>query len=175
MRCVALVLSLAFCGGSPACLASTPPLAAVASGDAVDSGAAVASDMPGNDVDASSATTSSTAPALAIADASAPPATAPVAEADAGPAFDMTLVFRVAKQHQEALVAACWRHSKSTERAYRGKTHLRLGPTGKVLSSSTEGTDDVASACIDKQLKKWKFPPPNGTATIELPIHMLRE
>jgi uncharacterized membrane protein len=175
MRSFALVLSLVACSGSLACGGSTPPPAFVPPGEAVDSGAATAADTPASDVDASSAATSSTPMAAAVVDASAPPAAAPVAEADAGPAFDMTLVFGVAKQHQEALVAACWRHSKSTDKAYRGKTHLRLGPTGKVLSSSTEGTDDAASACIDKQLKKWKFPPPNGTATIELPIHMLRE
>jgi len=28
---------------------------------------------------------------------------------------------------------------------------------------------------VDKQIKKWKFPPPNGTASVVLPIHMHRD
>src|ERR1700721_686338 len=91
------------------------------------------------------------------------------------PSFDMTLVFGVYKEHKDALRAACWDHSKSTEKAYIGKATIRLGPTGRLISSKTDGTGDVASACVDKQIKKWKFPPPNGTATIVLPIHMHRD
>jgi hypothetical protein len=91
------------------------------------------------------------------------------------PSFDMTVVNGVYKEHKDALLAACWTHSKSTEKAYLGKTSIRLAPTGKVLSSKTDGTDAVASACVDKQIKKWKFPPPSGTATIVLPIHMHRD
>jgi membrane protein involved in colicin uptake len=87
----------------------------------------------------------------------------------------MSVVFGVYKEHKDALRAACWDHSKSTEKAYLGKASIRLGPTGKLVSVKTEGTDDIASACVDKQIKKWKFPPPNGTATIVLPIHMHRD
>ena len=87
----------------------------------------------------------------------------------------MALVFSVYKDHKDALRAACWDHSKSTEKAYLGKAAIRLAPTGKVLSSKTEGTDELASACVDKQIKKWKFPPPNGTADIVLPVHMHRD
>jgi uncharacterized membrane protein len=87
----------------------------------------------------------------------------------------MSIVFSVYKTHKDALTTACWAHSKSTEKAYLGKATIRLSPTGKVVSTTTEGTDDTASACVDKQIKKWKFPPPNGTATIVLPIHMHRD
>ena len=87
----------------------------------------------------------------------------------------MSIVDAVYKEHKDALRAACWDHSKSTEKAYLGKATIRLSPTGKVLSSQTEGTDLPASACVDKQIKKWKFPPPNGTATIKLPVRMRRD
>ena len=87
----------------------------------------------------------------------------------------MTVVNGVYKEHKDALRVACWDHSKSAEKAYLGKATIRLSPAGKVLSSTTDGTDAVASACVDKQIKKWKFPPPNGTATITLPIHMRRD
>jgi hypothetical protein len=87
----------------------------------------------------------------------------------------MSIVFDVYKQHKDALRAACWDHSKSSEKAYLGKATIRLSPAGKVLSSKTDGTDETASACVDKQIKKWKFPPPNGTATVTLPVHMHRD
>jgi len=87
----------------------------------------------------------------------------------------MTVVNTVYKDHKDALRASCWDHSKSTEKAYLGKATIRLSPTGKVISSKTEGTDDDASVCVDKQIKKWKFPPPSGTATITLPIHLHRD
>jgi hypothetical protein len=79
------------------------------------------------------------------------------------------------KQQRDPLTTACWLHSKSTERAYAGKALLRVGPGGKLLSTKTDGTDDVASACIDKQIKKWKLPPPHGTATVTLPIRLHRD
>ena len=51
---------------------------------------------------------------------------------------------------EDALRAACWDHSRSTEKAYIGKATIRLGPTGKLISTKTDGTDDVASACVSE-------------------------
>ncbi len=162
----AVVLVLAACGGATPAPVPAPAPAPPEAPAASDAGpAAPAPAAP--DLDAGTAPASPAPP---------PPATSSAStDADAGPAFDMTLVFGVYKQHKDALRAACWDHSKSTEKAYLGKALIRLSPTGKVVSTTTEGTDEVASACVDKQIKKWKFPPPNGTATITLPIHMHRD
>ena len=165
MKRLACALLLAACGGStpapsaPPETPSTPDAAAPAAAPDLD---AAPSPPP------STPTPTSPSP-------SPPPSTPTSDTPDAGPSFDMNLVFGVYKQHKDALRAACWDHSKSTEKAYIGKATIRLGPSGKLVSTKTEGTDDVASACVDKQIKKWKFPPPNGTATIVLPIHMHRD
>jgi hypothetical protein len=164
MKRLAFALLLAACGGS-----TPPPSAHPESASAPDAAAA-----PPSDLDAA---TSTSTPTSTPTPTPTPTSTteAPSEPADAGPSFDMTLVFGVYKEHKDALRAACWDRSKSTEKAYIGKATIRLGPTGKLISSKTDGTDDVASACVDKQIKKWKFPPPNGTATIVLPIHMHRD
>ncbi|HEY2511558.1 MAG TPA: hypothetical protein VGI39_11905 [Polyangiaceae bacterium] len=79
------------------------------------------------------------------------------------------------KSQREALTKTCWASSKSTEHAYAGKATIRVSPAGKALSVKMEGTDDPANACLEKQLKKWKYPPSNGTAMVSLPIRLHRE
>jgi hypothetical protein len=100
---------------------------------------------------------------------------APASTPDAGPAFDFALVEQIVKQHKDAVRVACWDRSKSTEKAYVGTMSLRVGPTGKVVTVEIEGTDRPASQCIEKQVKGWTFPPPNGTATIKVPIRLRRD
>ena len=46
---------------------------------------------------------------------------------------------------------------------------------GLVYGVEVDGTDKLASQCIEKQVKTWKFPPPNGTATIKVPIRLRRD
>ncbi len=161
---------LTACGGSTPPAGSAPAAPPAASETATPT--ATATPTP---TASETATPTATATATPTASASPEPPPTVTTDADAGPAFDMSVVFGVYKEHKDALRAACWDHSKSTEKAYLGKAQIRLGPTGKVISTKTEGTDDTASACVDKQIKKWKFPPPNGTATITLPIHMHRD
>ncbi len=79
------------------------------------------------------------------------------------------------KGKRDDLTKACWLKSKSSEHAYAGKAVIRVGAHGKVVSTKTQGTDDEASACIDKVIKKWTFPPPSGTATVTMPIRLKRD
>ncbi|MGO9714950.1 MAG: hypothetical protein ACLQBL_39250 [Polyangiaceae bacterium] len=165
MKRLACALVLVACGGS------TPPPSAPAESQSSPDATAPPPDV----VDAAPPTSTPTSTSTPTPTSTPTSTPTPTATSDAGPSFDMSVVFGVYKEHKDALRAACWDHSKSTEKAYLGKASIRLGPTGKLVSVKTEGTDDIASACVDKQIKKWKFPPPNGTATIVLPIHMHRD
>jgi hypothetical protein len=165
--------ALVACGGSkPAAAPPSEPIAAAPTPtDATTDASATPTPTP---------TPPETATPTADADAG-PPAPSPPAADDSGLSGDaagvayMEGVQALFKSKRDALVAACWAKSKSTEFAYAGKAVIRVGPDGKVVATKTEGTDDAASACIDKQIKKWKFPPPNGTASVNLPIRLRRD
>jgi hypothetical protein len=115
------------------------------------------------------------APAAAASADSASPTPDDSSSGDAAGVAYMESVTLLYKQQRDALTKACWLHAKSSEHAYAGKSVIRVGPGGKVISVKTDGTDDPASACIDKQMKKWKFPPPTGTAMVTLPVRLHRD
>ena len=174
MKRFAFAVFLAACGGSQA--AAPPPPVAQQATPAPES-----SSTPD---DAGAATGSAPAPAAsasASAAESAPAAAAaPAPAADDAPDSTMSDVYTESvnaffKSKKETLTKACWIKSKSSEKAYAGKAVIRVGDHGKVASTKTEGTDEKASACIDKQIKTWKFPPPNGTATVTMPIRLKRD
>jgi hypothetical protein len=161
---IAIALSVCACGGT-----SSPPVPPPAPTE----GPSASTPAP-----ASSAPSSPDAASDAGAEpsASAVDAGAIAVVEDAGPPpFDMSVVEAVVKEHKDAVRIACWDKSKSTEKAYIGTITIRVGPTGKVVSAETQGTDGPASKCIDKQVMKWKFPPPNGTATVKAPIRLRRD
>jgi hypothetical protein len=176
-----MVLACGACGASssppPATEPAGPPGTLDAGSPAAPASAATPNPDAGAEEKASAEPDAGTGSGSnANADAAAATADDAVSSAgDAGSSYDMSVVFSVFKAHKDDLRAACWEHAKSTEKAYLGKAHIRVAPTGKVLSSKTEGTDEAASACVDKQIKKWKFPPPNGNADIVLPVHMHRD
>ena len=154
------MLVLAACGSKP------PPAAPAPEAPELPDASAAA------DSHAASATAGATATATATANNATP--TDDSGNDASGVAY-LESIQLLYKQQRDPLTAACWLHSKSAERAYAGKALLRVGPGGKLLSTKTDGTDDTASACIDKQIKKWKLPPPNGTATVTLPIRLHRD
>jgi hypothetical protein len=106
---------------------------------------------------------------------SAPTSSDDSSSGDAAGVAYMESVTILYKQQRDALTKACWLHAKSSEHAYAGKSVIRVGPGGKVISVKTDGTDEPTSACIDKQVKKWKFPPPTGTAMVTLPVRLHRD
>ena len=175
-----LALPLVACGGhtpaatDPAASTSNPPsdvAASPPSSDALDASSSGAS------APAPIASSSDAKPDAAVTashdDAGAPPVdSAPV---NSGPTFDMSVVESVLKEHKDALKKVCWDKSKSDDKAYIGTVTIRLAPTGKVMSAQTDGTDALASKCIDKQVKGWKFPAPKGTASIKMPIRLRRD
>jgi len=156
MKRVACALVLAACGGSAP--SATPPA----------SPAPTVTSTADADADASTATSTATSTPTPTPDA-------PDDSGDPAGVAYLESVQVLLKAHRDDLTKACWLKSKSTERAYAGKSVIRVGPGGKVISIQTDGTDDTASACITKQLKKWKLPPPNGTATVTLPIRLHRD
>jgi hypothetical protein len=165
---IALALVLVACGAKPAPPADSPPPPAATADVAAasDAGPATGTDVP----DAAAAT-----PAPVASADSAPASPDDSSSGDAAGVAYMESVTLLYKQQRDALTKACWLHAKSSEHAYAGKAIIRVGPGGKVISVKTDGTDDGASACIDKQMKKWKFPPPTGTATVTLPVRLHRD
>jgi hypothetical protein len=166
---VALAIVLVACGAKPAPPADSPPSPSAPAdvAAALDAAPATTADVPDTGAPAP-------APVAPPADtASAAPDDSSSGDA-AGVAY-MESVTLLYKQQRDALTKACWLHAKSSEHAYAGKAVIRVGPGGKVISVKTDGTDDAASACIDKQMKKWKFPPPTGTAMVTLPVRLHRD
>jgi hypothetical protein len=168
---IALGTLLVACGAKPAPPADSPPSPPPATPDVA--AAPDASAPTPTATDAPDAATPTPAPAASTDSATPTPDDSPSGDA-AGVAY-MESVTLLYKQHRDALTKACWLHAKSSEHAYAGKSVIRVGPGGKVISVKTDGTDDPTSACIDKQMKKWKFPPPTGTAMVTLPVRLHRD
>ena len=162
------VLVLVACGSKP-----PPPPPAPEVPSAPD-----ASDVSASDAATATATPSPTPTATPTSTPTPTPTSTPSPTDDSNDAAGVAYLESVQllyKQQRDPLTTACWLHAKSTERAYAGKAVIRVGPGGKVVSTKTDGTDDATSTCIDKQIKKWKLPPPNGTATVTLPIRLHRD
>ncbi len=171
---LALGTLLVACGAEPAPHADSPPSPAPLS-PAVDLAVASEAGAPAATATATDVPDAAIAPTPAASADSASPTSDDSSAGDAAGVAYMESVTLLYKQQRDVLTKACWVHAKSSEHAYAGKSVIRVGPGGKVISVKTAGTDDPTSACIDKQMKKWKFPPPTGTAIVTLPVRLHRE
>lgn len=92
--------------------------------------------------------------------------------------LDADAVQRVVAAHQREIKERCWQQPENAgASSARVNMSLVVGTDG-VVTSASAGTGDgqtPLSACIVRETRRWRFPPPSGVTTVNIPFHFVRE
>jgi hypothetical protein len=92
-----------------------------------------------------------------------------------GAELDAALIRRVVAAHRLGIRRTCW--DQRADHAASGNVTLTatIGMDGRVLSSSSSGTDAAVGKCMESQVKAWRFPAARGTTTVHIPFAFMAQ
>jgi hypothetical protein len=133
----------------------------------------------------SAATTGASAPIDTsgfVSNVPGPTATGPVGPAPGGQ-LTAGEIQGVVSSNQAMMRRKCWEpalqaSSPTASSSAKVGSTITIGPSGNVESASAGGAEKDypgLSSCIADRIKHWKFPPPGGSQTVNIPFNFVRQ
>lgn len=96
--------------------------------------------------------------------------------------FDMAGVERVVAAHRSGVRRTCWERGQGSDvdKAPSASVtiYARVAPDGSVESTTSVGsapTDKAVGACVEKQVRTWRFPAPGTATSVTIPFRFFRQ
>lgn len=90
-----------------------------------------------------------------------------------GGALNEQQIQRTVQSYMPGVKRGCW--DSSNAQSGDVKAAITIAAGGSVQSVSTQSNDTALARCIETKVKGWKFPPPGGTQTVNVPFKFLRQ
>lgn len=90
-----------------------------------------------------------------------------------GGSLSQQQIERTVQSYMPGVKRGCWDNSNAQNGDVRAA--ITIGPSGSVQSVSTQSSDAALARCIETKVKGWKFPPPGGSQTVNVPFKFLRQ
>jgi hypothetical protein len=92
-----------------------------------------------------------------------------------GAELDAALIRRVVAAHRLGIKRTCWDQRADHAPSVNVTVTATIGMDGRVLSSSSSGTDAAVGKCMETQVKTWRFPAARGTTTVHIPFAFMAQ
>lgn len=90
-----------------------------------------------------------------------------------GGSLSQQQIERTVQSYMPGVRRGCWDNSNAPSGDVRAS--ITIGGSGAVQSVSTQSGDAALARCIEIKVKGWKFPPPGGSQTVNVPFKFLRQ
>ena len=89
--------------------------------------------------------------------------------ADAPPALTTDQIETVVRSHSAETKRACWQSYDGGTSSAQETVRIVIDESGHVSSAHAEGNNAWVGRCLERELKRWVFPPSGGSTTLDLP------